>query len=214
MKRFAPVLLVMVALLALALPSLASAPSATRPSVRINESVMPLVTQRQKVFDELKLRLGMISTETPPLADGYQYQTDVGKNPIDDWPTEYQQEELKAAKGKARLGLFDLVEKRQKDTRESRKIIAKLPLQVRIFHYRELTPEELRIIMSDVMRAIVTNRDTGEEETGLGKNLFLNGLAHDISPDESGFIVPKETFSIDGAAVGFDVYYVVKPFQA
>lgn len=166
---------------------------------------MPVLSKRQQIVDELKLRLATIQIDAAPLADGYQYQTDLGLSDIDEWPTIYQEDELKEA---TRLGVFDMVETRQKANRESKLVLAELLVQVRIFHKRGTTPAELRIMISDVMRAVATNRTSGEED------IQLSNLAVDMSPDESGFIVPKETFEIDGAAVGFTVHHVVKPFQA
>jgi hypothetical protein len=170
-------------------------------------------TKRQKIVDELKARLATIKTSASPLADGYQYQTNLGlnggtsdsPNAIDEWPTQYDEQELTTA---SRVGIFDMVESRTKENRESQLTIAELPVQVRIFHKRGTTPAALRVMMSDVMRAVVTNRVTGRED------IQLNNLAVDTSPGESGFIVPSDTFQVDGAAIGFTVHHVVKPFEA
>ena len=56
-------------------------------------------------------------------------------------------------------------------------------------------------------QALVTDPDTGEEDTTLGGVLIW------MLSSESGFIVPKETFQIDGAAVGFEALYLSKPFS-
>jgi hypothetical protein len=205
MKRFAIFATMILALLLL--PALAA--GAAHCSLLPAKSAMPTpITKRQKIVDALKPRLAAIDSSGAPLADGYQYQTDVGTNPIDDWPTQYQEDELKAAAGRARLGIFDLVNTMTQSFPREKAIPNTLPLQVRIFHSREVTPAQVRVIIADVMRAVITDPATGQRDAQLG------GLVVDMKPTEEGFIVPKETFQIDGAAVGFEVEFYAEPFNA
>jgi hypothetical protein len=162
--------------------------------------------QRQVIVDKLKLRLAKIRTDTAPLEDGFQYTTNLGKNPIDEWPTNYQEDELKVAESKARMGLFDLVRAREKEYLGQGGIQTGLPMQVRIFHHRDVTPAQLRIFCQEVLRAVTTDPDTGKED------LTLNGSAIDIAPGDDGFIVPGDVFTIDATAVGFTVYHQVNTY--
>jgi len=155
-------------------------------------------TIRQQIVAKIIARLARIQ-----VANGFQ--TDIGLQPAEDWPTRYSNDELREA---TRLGVFDLTNKSFQDEPEQKKIANVLPLQVRIFHARETTPAQLRTMMADVMKAIISDELTGEREPTFG------GLAWDTKPDEDGFIIPKETFSIDGAAVGFTVEFLAAPFDA
>jgi hypothetical protein len=157
-------------------------------------------TVRQRIVDKLKLRLAAIL-----IVNGYQ--TDIGANggnPIDEWPTQFQEEELAVA---TRLGIFDLVASKPQTEYNELQVLNTLPMQVRIYHKRGTTPAELRVMLGDVQRGLITDPDTGKEDPGLG------GIAVHMFSSESGFVVPKETFQIDGAAVGFDVLYLTKPFS-
>jgi hypothetical protein len=162
---------------------------------------MPQTTKRQQIVNEVKGRLAAIDSSVT-LADGYQYQSDLGKGPIDEWPVAYQEDDLPA------LGVYDMVEKRVKTYPDEKAIDAALPLQVRIFHRRETTPATLRTYLADVMKAVTTDPDTKKQD------LTLGGFCYDIKPDENGFIVPKETFQIDGAAVGFSIEHVIGAYDA
>jgi hypothetical protein len=202
MKRFASFLLLMTLAL-LAVPAAPAAVTATQSSAHFSKAAMPdsPIPKRQKVVDKLKLRLAAIT-----IANGFQ--TDIGKNggkEIERWPAQYQEAELKEA---TRLGIFDLVNtSTQTDPRE-KAIPNTLPGQVRIFHKRGTTPDDLGIMMADVMRAIVRDPETGLYEPTFG------GLAIDTKPTSDGFIIPQETFQIDGAAVGFEVEFYTRPFNA
>lgn len=155
-------------------------------------------TKRQAIVEKVIARLARIQ-----IANGFA--TDIGSEPAEDWPTRYSEEELRDA---TRLGVFDLTNKSFQEYPKEKKIANVLPMQVRIFHTRQTTPAELRLMMADVMRAIVEDETSGERDATFG------GLAVDTKPDEDGFIVPKETFAIDGAAVGFTVEYLTVPFDA
>ena len=204
MKRIFALLTITLALLAVIPAAVAGAH--TSPGPRLSDpfkTAMPdsPIPKRQKVVDKLKLRLAAITIENG-------FQTDIGKNggkEIERWPAQYQGEELKEA---TRLGIFDLVNtSTQTDPRE-KAIPNTLPMQVRIFHERGTTPDELGIMMADVMRAIVRDPVTGLYEPTFG------GLAIDTKPTSDGFIIPQETFQIDGAAVGFEVEFYTGPFNA
>jgi hypothetical protein len=200
MKRFPIFATILLALLLL--PAL-SAGAAMRPSARpaFGKRDMPQITKRQQIVDAIKLRLAAIDS-TVTLADGYKYQSDLGARPIEEWPIAQQSDDLPM------IGVYDLVEKRQKDYPDQRAVEAALPLQVRVFHNREDTPATLRNMLGDVMKAIVTDPTSKKED------LTLGGLAVDIKPDENGFVVPKETFQIDGLAVGITVEHMIAPYDA
>ena len=152
-------------------------------------------TIRQKIVDELKRRLGAIQ-----VANGYN--TDLGLGPINEWPIAYQEEELPA------LGVFDLVSNTVQEYAQEKRLMHQLPCQVRIFLQREPDAATVRSMLADVMQAVISDPVSGEREATLG------GVAVDTLPEEDGFIVPKETWQIDGAAVGFTVQYLAAPFNA
>jgi len=165
----------------------------------------PPVTIRRQFVELLKLRLAAISTATTvTLPDGsqYQYQTDLGLRPIERWPVAKQFEDLPA------LGIFDLINKSVQDFPRQKAVENTLPVQIRIFLKRQPDVAEVDAMIGDVMRAVVTNHTTGICDPTFG------GLAIDMKPDESGFIVPSETFEIDGAAVGFTIEFLSGPFNA
>lgn len=186
MKRFAIFATLMLALLLPALP--------------VNAMPTP-VTKRQQIVDKLKLRLAAIS-----VANGFQ--TDIGANggsAIERWPPQYQDSELKEA---TRLGIFDLVSTTTQTLYREKQIPNTLPIQARIFHERGTTPDALDVMIADVKQALITDPATGKRDPTLG------GLVIDMKPTEDGFIVPKETFQIDGAAVGFEVEFYTEPFNS
>lgn len=150
---------------------------------------------RQKLVNEVARRLAAIT-----LANGFE--TDLGLGPINEWPVVYQEEELPA------LGIFDLVNLLVQDYAREKRIMNRLPFQVRIFLGREPDPRLVRSMLADVMRAVITDPTTGERDATLA------GLAVDMQPEEEGFVVPKDTFQIDGAAVGFVVQFLSEPFNA
>ena len=152
-------------------------------------------TIRQKLVDEITHRLTTIT-----IANGYE--TDLGLGPINQWPVIYQEEELPA------LGVFDLVNNVVQEYAQEKRIMNHLPFQVRIFLARDPDAQLVRKMLADVMRAVITDPTSGERDATLGK------LAVDMQPDEDGFIVPKDTFQIDGAAVGFMVQFLSAPFNA
>lgn len=152
-------------------------------------------TIRQKIVDEIKRRLAAIT-----MAGGFE--TDLGNGPIDEWPIAYQEDELPA------LGVFDLVNTMVKEHADEKRIFNRLPIQVRIFLQREPTPSVVRDMLADVMRAVITDPASGDRDATLG------GLAVDMQPEEEGFVVPNETYQIDGAAVGFVVQFLSQPFNA
>ena len=158
-------------------------------------------TKRQQIVNKLKLRLAAIST-----ANGYQ--TNIGSNggkPIDEWPTQYQEEELIEA---TRIGLFDLTASKPQETIGQKGVINEMPCQVRIFHKRGTTPAELRVMIGDVEAALITDPESGNEDPTLG------GVAVTMLSGEVGFIVPNDSFQIDGAAVQFTVHFLTNPFNA
>lgn len=152
-------------------------------------------TIRQKIVDEIKRRLAAIS-----VANGYQ--TELGAGTIDEWPVSYQQDECPA------LGVFDLVTAALKSAADEKRIPNSLPVQVRIFLKRETTPATVRVMIADVMRAVARDPTSQKVDYTLGQ------VAVDMLPDEEGFVVPPDSFQIDGAAVGFVVQYLSEPFNA
>jgi hypothetical protein len=160
--------------------------------------VSPPVTIRQQLVDKLIARLARIQIVN-------SFATDIGLQPAEDWPTRYTDFELRTA---THLGIFDLEDESTQTYPGELKIINELSLQVRIFHARETTPAQLRVMMGDVMQAIISDETTGAREPTFG------GVAIDTKQGRSGFIIPKETFAIDGAAVSFTVEFLAQPFNA
>lgn len=166
----------------------------------------PPVTIRRQLVELLRLRLMAISTATTvTLPDGsqFQYQTNLGARPIERWPVALQfNDDLPA------LGIFDLVNKTEQNFPREKRVGNTLPVQIRIFLKRQPDVAEVDAMIGDVMRAVVTDPVTGTPDPTFG------GLAVDTKPDEDGFIVPRETFEIDGAAVGFTIEFLSGPFNA
>jgi len=168
----------------------------------------PQTTIRQQIVDEFSRRLKAIDSSAARLANGYQYQTDIGKNDIDEWATHYNEEQLKNAEGQARISVFDLTRTRgEKETFDSPTVYSELPLQTRSYHLRDLTPAEVRKHLADMQQAIVTDPDTGEQD------LTLGGLAIDVSITDDGFVVPHEVFTIEASAVGWKVKQIIGTYE-
>jgi hypothetical protein len=175
-----------------------------------NPEAMPQTTIRQRVVDKLKLRLKRIA-----IANGFQ--TDIGATDAEEWPTQFNDDQLRDA---TRLGIFDQenesAQQGDDDTAETSNTLA---LQVRIYHQRDTTPAELRSMIADVQRAIIEHEVTGardqqwrdyDAETGR----YSNPLAVRTRPERDGFVVPNQVFTIDAAAIGFTVDFITKPFNA
>jgi hypothetical protein len=165
-------------------------------------------TTRQQIVDEFKRRLATIDSSAAPLASGYQYQTDIGKNGIDEWATNYNEDQLRNAQGAARISVFDLVRTRsEKQTYDAGSVDATLPVQTRSYHLRDLTPAEVRKHLADMAQAVITDPDTGQ------RDLTLGGLAIDIEMSDDGFVIPHEVFTIEAAAIGWNVKQVIDPYD-
>lgn len=163
------------------------------------------LTIRRRLVELLKLRLAAISTATTvTLPDGsqYQFQTNLGARPIERWPVAAQFADLPG------IGIFDLVNKTVQNFPREKAVENTLPVQIRIFLERSPDVDEVDAMLGDVMRAVVTDHITGTSDPTFG------GLAIDTKPDEDGFIVPRETFEVDGAAVGFTIEFLSGPFNA
>lgn len=152
-------------------------------------------TIRQLIVNESKLRVAAIS-----IANGYN--TNLGERPIEEWPTAFQEDEMPA------IGIFDLVIKSTQNFPNEKRVSNVLPFQLRLFLNRNTTPAQARLMIADLMRAIIRDPVTGERDPTFG------GLAVDTRPDEDGFIVPNDTFQIDGAAVSYTVEFLSGPFNA
>jgi len=167
---------------------------------------MPVpLTIRRRLVELLILRVKAISTATTVTrSDGsqYQYQTNLGARPSGRWPTAAQFEDLPA------WGVFDLVNRTVQNFPREKQVENALPVQIRIFLKRSPDVAEVDAMIGDVMCAAVTDPATGKYDPTFG------GLTVDMKPDEDGFIVPNETFEIDGAAVGFTIEFLSGPFNA
>jgi hypothetical protein len=142
----------------------------------------------------------MSRLEAIQVANGYK--TDLGLRPIERWPKQYQEEGLPG------LGVFDLVTNTVQEYAREKRIMHHLPCQVRIFLRTDEPPDTWDNSLADVSWAISHDPLTGERDQQLG------GLAVDMLPEEEGPNVPKETWQVEGAAVGFTVQYLAAPFNA
>lgn len=211
MKRLAFSLLSVAILLA----ALVSVPAPARASARslqisAESAAMPDTPQisvRQQIVGEFKRRLAKIDSATAPLANGYQYQTDIGKNDVEEWVTHSNEDLLKSAEGQARISVFDQVRTRDpKETPDSEGVSAALPVQTRCYHFRDLAPTEVRKHLADMAQAVVTDPDTGERDYTLG------GLCVHAEITDDGFVVPSEVFTIEASAIGWNVHHVIDPY--
>ncbi len=166
----------------------------------------PPKTKRQQIVDLIKARLSAITVEN-------EYQTNLGWNggtseapiEVDEWPTQYQEEELSAG---SKIGIFDLTQSKAQSDIGQKGVVNEMPCQVRIFHKRGTTPAQLRVMIGDVERALITDPESGHEDPTLA------GVAVSMFSDEVGFIVPNDSFQVDGAAVQFKVFFLTNPFNA
>jgi len=207
MKQIFRLLLVTAVLLAglVSVPTRASANSKLDPKLAMPSTI------RQQIVDKLTQRLARIT-----VANGFQ--TDIGATAAEDWPTHFNEDQLRDA---TRLGIFDQVNTSEQSFPQEKAIPNTLPLQVRIFHSQKTTPAELRVMIGDVMKAIIENEVSGQRDPQFrtfnaetNKYVPESAIAVDTKPQNDGFIIPTETFSIDGAAVGFTVEFYSEPFNA
>lgn len=171
----------------------------------------PLQTRRRKFVELLKLRLAAISTSTT-LPDGYTYQTGLGSRPIARWPVALQFENDLPA-----LGIFDQEITSEQNFPREKAIVNTLPVQVRVFLKRGANPDEVDAAIGDIMRAVITDPETGQTDPSFGEwdgQRFINSLAIDTKPTANGFVSPAETFEIDGAAVTFAIEFYTAAFNA
>ena len=186
-------------------PSVSTAGAA---SVKSNSALMPQTTSRQQIVDELKRRLATIDSSADPLASGYQFQTDIGKNGVDEWATNYNEQQLASAEGKGRISVFDTNRTRaEKDSHDAGTVSATLEIQTRCYHLRDTTPAEARQHLSDMAQAVITDPDTGETDLRLG------GLAVDIQISNDGFVIPNEVFTIEASAIGWTITQEIDPYE-
>jgi len=212
MKRIA--LLFMIALtiaLAAATPGYAHTASVSATNSKLetrNTKLMPQTTTRQQIVDEFKRRLAKIDSAADPLASGYRYQSDIGKNAVEEWVTHSNEDLLKSAQGQGRISVFDQVRTREaKETPDSEGVSAALPVQTRSFHFRDLAPTEVRKHLADMAQAVVTDPDTGERDYTLG------GLCVHVEISDDGFVVPSDVFTIEASAIGWNVHHVIDPYD-
>jgi hypothetical protein len=203
MKRF---LLAVSCFLLLAVgPSVSTAGAA---SVISNSALMPQTTSRQQIVDEFKRRLAKIDSSAQPLASGYTYFTDIGKNGVDEWVTNYNEKQLGDAEGKGRIAVFDTNRTRaEKSSHDAGSVSATLEIQTRCYHLRDTTPAEARQHLSDMAQAVITDPDTGETDLRLG------GLAVDIQISNDGFVIPNEVFTIEASAIGWTITQEIDPYE-
>jgi hypothetical protein len=168
----------------------------------------PQTTIRQQIVDEFKRRLAAIDSSADPLANGYTYLSDIGKNGVDEWVTNYNEKQLTDAEGKARIAVFDLTRPRDaKEPLDSEGVEATLPIQTRSYHFRDLAPTEVRKHLADMAQAVVTDPDTGERDTTLG------GLVVDVQITDDGFVIPNEVLTIEASAIGWNVKHELDPYE-
>lgn len=172
---------------------------------------MSQTTKRQQIVDKLKLRLARIS-----VANGFQ--TDIGSADVEEWPTEFNDGQLREA---TRLGVFDRDEEMTQSQPEEGQIPVTLPFQVRIFHSAQTTPAKLRLMLADVMKAIIEHEVTGERDArwrdvdeDTSRLNPRTAIAVDTKPLRAGFVIPQSVFTIDAGAVEFQVEFMTEPFNA
>jgi len=166
------------------------------------------MSTRQEIVDEFKRRLAKIDSSAAPLASGYQYQTDIGKNGVDEWATNYNEQQLSDAQGKARISVFDTNRTRaEKASHDAGSVKATLEVQTRSYHLRDTTPAEVRKHLADMAQAVITDPDTGEQDLRFG------GQIVDLQITNDGFVIPNEVFAIEAAAIGWIVTQEIDPYE-
>jgi hypothetical protein len=146
----------------------------------------PPKTLRQKLVDAVVARMREIR-----IANGYQ--TDIGAT-VEDWRTHFEQDELPA------IGVYDLTQTTEKTDKEQKRTPNTLPVQIRIFAASNTLVTDLRVMIGDVLAAIKKDQRWGK-------------LALDTKPKQDGFIIPKESFEVAGAAVEIEIEYLSDTFD-
>jgi len=165
------------------------------------------MSTRQQIVDEFKRRLAAIDPSASPLANGYQYQTDIGKNGVDDATTNYNEDQLRKAEGNGRLQIRDETRSRgAKEVPDQKGLIATLTIQTRSYHLRDADPVELRKHLDDMAAAVTTDPTTGKQDLKLG------GLAIDIEIADDGYGRDTEASSVEFCAVSWNVHHRLTPY--
>jgi hypothetical protein len=184
----------------------------------INSPMATPTTIRQQLVDKLKLRLARIA-----IANGFQ--TDIGAalqtpeaREAADWPTNIDELDVRE---QTQFGIFDRENETTQEFPREKEVGNILPIQVRIYHARKTSPAELRLMLGDVMKAVIENELSGERDPqwrdydqASGQYVDCSQLATDTKPLRDGFTMPNNVFAIDAAAVEFQVEFLTEPFNA
>lgn len=146
------------------------------------------MSKRQNIVDDLIELLETITISN-------DYETDIGSS-VHDFKVHFQEDDLPA------MSVCDLVAdvrfvNGNKDAPGQQK---ELNLQLRIFAARETKITELRKMITDVNKALGTDKRLGDSV------LWINPL-------KEGIIADEETFEVAGAAVELEIAYLVDSFS-
>lgn len=152
--------------------------------------------KRQKLVDAIIARMQTISTASP---NPEGYQTNIGSN-VHDWRVNFQDDELPA------VSVCDMTaEAQSSDSPNPLRTIYLMPVQVRIYAKKGEDPANIRLMISDVMRAI------RQDDRWMVADV---GLAMITRPLRDGFIIPEESFEVIGAVVEFEIQFITGKFNA
>jgi len=175
-------------------------------------------TIRQQFVDKLKLKLARIS-----IANGFK--TDIGASLQTaealervEWPVNLDEPDIRE---ETLFGIFDRETDQSQSFPREKQIGNVMLFQVRIYHARQTTPAELRIMIGDVEKAVIENESNGQRDPQwqtwdqtAGAYLAESALATDTKPLRSGFVMASDVFTIEAGAVEFQVEYLTEPFNA
>jgi hypothetical protein len=149
-------------------------------------------SKRQKIVSAVVARMEGIS-----VADGYE--TDLGET-VRDWKVNYQEDELPALSVCDTVADIDFVNGNIDAPSQQHR----LPVLLRVFCKSDTPAEELRKMVSDVIKAV--GGDPGWTVDGKRLAMFTRVT-------KAGIIVPNESFEIAGAAVEIEITYLAGRFE-
>jgi len=156
-----------------------------------------VTSKRQRIVDALIERMQLIKG-----VNGYR--TDIGED-VHDWEIHFQQEDI----GKdGAISVCDMpAEAVNSEGRSNpQETIWKMPVQIRCFFGRDVSPKIVRDAIADINDAIRLD-DRLRVDGG-------PGLVMISRPLREGVVKPQDSFELMGGIVEFEVQYITKKFNS
>lgn len=150
-------------------------------------------SKRQKLVDAIVARMQTILT-----INGYA--TNIGQT-VADWNVHWQQAELPA------ISVCDLPANPADSSQDGKldRTIWLMPVQIRIYAVKDADPSNVREMVKDVQRAIRQDPQF---------KVSTVPLAMQSWPESEGFMIPEDSFEIDGGVLQFMVQFITRKFDA